>query len=224
MNRDKEALIPDIVYGELDGLAKIPNAQNNEAYSIRCEVAFQYNKTYNNSLHSFCNNINTIEGGTHEEGFRLAITKVINRYALEWKFLKDNDDKISRDDVVEGLTGIISVKHPNPQYEGQTKGKLGNTEVRQFVNGIVTQIFEKFMMENPNEGKLIVQKSLLAMDARKKSHDVREATRRKSPFESNSLPGKLADCSSRDPSITELYIVEGATAGGSARTGREREL
>lgn len=224
LNRDKEALIPDIVYGELDGLAKIPNAQNNEAYSIRCEVAFQYNKTYNNSLHSFCNNINTIEGGTHEEGFRLAITKVINRYALEWKFLKDNDDKISRDDVVEGLTGIISVKHPNPQYEGQTKGKLGNTEVRQFVNGIVTQIFEKFMMENPNEGKLIVQKSLLAMDARKKSHDVREATRRKSPFESNSLPGKLADCSSRDPSITELYIVEGDSAGGSAKTGREREF
>lgn len=224
LNRDKEALIDDIVYGELEGNAKIPNALNDESYNIRCEVAFQYNKTYNNSLHSFCNNINTIEGGTHEEGFRLALTKVFNRFALEWKYMKDGDDKITRDDVVEGLTAIISVKHPNPQYQGQTKGKLGNTEVRQFVNGIVTEIFEKFMLENPEEGKILVQKVLLAMEARKKSHEAREATRRKSPFESNSLPGKLADCSSRDPSVSEIYIVEGDSAGGSAKTGREREF
>ena len=137
--------------------------------------------------------------------------------------MKEGDDKITRDDVVEGLTAIISVKHPNPQYQGQTKGKLGNTEVRQFVNGIVSEIFEKFMLENPEEGKTLVQKVLLAMEARKKSHEAREATRRKSPFESNSLPGKLADCSSRDPSVSEIYIVEGDSAGGSAKTGRERE-
>lgn len=227
LNRDKECLIPDVIYGELTGDAKIPNANAEsdvQKYSIHCEVAFQYNKTYNNSLHSFCNNINTIEGGTHEEGFRLAITKVINRFALEWKYLKDQDDKITRDDVVEGLTGIISIKHPNPQYEGQTKGKLGNTEVRQFVNAIVTQIFEKFMLENPEEGKVIVQKTLLAAEARKKSHEAREATRRKSPFETNSLPGKLADCSCRDPLLSELFIVEGDSAGGSAKTGREREF
>ncbi|MGL4950399.1 MAG: DNA topoisomerase (ATP-hydrolyzing) subunit B [Mycoplasma sp.] len=227
LNRDKEPLIPIIIYGELSGEAKIPNAREEDQdkkYNIACEVAFQYNKTYNNSLHSFCNNINTIEGGTHEEGLRLAITKVVNRFALEWKFMKDQDDKVTRDDVVEGLTAIISIKHPNPQYEGQTKGKLGNTEVRQFVNGIVTQIFEKFMLENPNEGKIIVQKALLAAEARKKSHEAREATRRKSPFEGNSLPGKLADCSSRDPSISEIFIVEGDSAGGSAKTGREREF
>lgn len=224
LNRDKEALINDIVYGELEGKAKIPNSPNNESYNVRCEVAFQYNKTYNNSLHSFCNNINTIEGGTHEEGFRLALTKVFNRFALEWKYMKEGDDKITRDDVVEGLTAIISIKHPNPQYQGQTKGKLGNTEVRPFVNEIVTEIFEKYMLENPEEGKVLVQKVLLAMEARKKSHEAREATRRKSPFESNSLPGKLADCSSRDPSISEIYIVEGDSAGGSAKTGREREF
>ncbi len=224
LNRDKEALINDIVYGELEGKAKIPNSPTNESYNVRCEVAFQYNKTYNNSLHSFCNNINTIEGGTHEEGFRLALTKVFNRFALEWKYMKEGDDKITRDDVVEGLTAIISIKHPNPQYQGQTKGKLGNTEVRPFVNEIVTEIFEKFMLENPEEGKVLVQKVLLAMEARKKSHEAREATRRKSPFESNSLPGKLADCSSRDPSISEIYIVEGDSAGGSAKTGREREF
>ena len=227
LNRDKQPLVNDIVYGELQGEAKIPNVKENseaKSYSIRCEVAFQYNNTYNNSLHSFCNNINTIEGGTHEEGFRLAITKVINRFALEWRYMKEQDEKISRDDVVEGLTAIISIKHPNPQYEGQTKGKLGNTEVRQFVNGIVTNIFEKYMLENPEEGKIIVQKAMLAMEARKKSHEAREATRRKSPFETNSLPGKLADCSSRDPELSELFIVEGDSAGGSAKTGREREF
>ncbi len=223
LNTGKEPLIQNIVYGEITDNVRIPNHPINETYSIRVEVAFQYNKTYNNSLHSFCNNINTVEGGTHEEGFRLAVSKVINRYAFEHKFLKEGDDKISKDDVVEGLTGIISIKHPNPQYEGQTKKKLGNTEVRPFVNAIVTNIFEKYMLENPDEATIIIRKSLLAMEARKKSHEAREATRRKSPFESNSLPGKLADCSSRDSGVTELYIVEGDSAGGSAKSGRERE-
>ncbi len=227
LNRDKEALIQDVIYGEKNEKVKKANGkdpENAEEYDISCEVAFQYNRTYNNSLHSFCNNINTIEGGTHEEGFRLAITKVINRFALEWKYLKEQDEKITRDDVVEGLTAIISIKHPNPQYEGQTKAKLGNTEVRQFVNGIVTQIFEKYMLENPEEGQIIVKKAMNAMEARKKAHEAREATRRKSPFATNSLPGKLADCSNRDPELCELFIVEGDSAGGSAKTGREREF
>ncbi len=227
LNRDKEALIQDIIYGEKNEKVKKANGknpENAEEYDITCEVAFQYNRTYNNSLHSFCNNINTIEGGTHEDGFRLAITKVINRFALEWKYLKEQDEKITRDDVVEGLTAIISIKHPNPQYEGQTKAKLGNTEVRQFVNGIVTQIFEKYMLENPEEGQIIVKKAMNAMEARKKAHEAREATRRKSPFATNSLPGKLADCSNRDPELCELFIVEGDSAGGSAKTGREREF
>jgi len=224
LNQSNELLIPDIVYGEIEEKAKIPNSIKNDFYLVRCEVAFQFNKTYNNSLHSFCNNINTIEGGTHEEGFKAAITKIINRFAIEFKLSKEGDDKVSKEDILEGLVAIISIKHPNPQYEGQTKSKLGNTEVRALVNSVVTQIFEKFMLENPEEGKLIVQKCLFAMEVRRKSQEAREATRRKSPFLSSSLPGKLADCSIRDKSITELFIVEGDSAGGSAKTGRDREF
>ncbi|MDE6473314.1 MAG: DNA topoisomerase (ATP-hydrolyzing) subunit B [Ureaplasma sp.] len=227
LNSEKEVLFNDIIYGEkVDDVPVVNQARvgtEKSTYSIRCELAFQYSKNYTSSIHSFCNNINTIEGGTHEEGFLSAIVKVINKYALDKKMVKDANEKVTREDVVEGLTAIISIKHPNPQYEGQTKKKLGNSEVRKFVNTVTEEIFEKFMLENPTIAEMIVKRAFFAADARKKSQKVREEARRKSPFESNSLPGKLADCSCRDASVTELYIVEGDSAGGSAKTGRERE-
>jgi len=224
LNRDKEPLVPEIIYGEVKQKVKVPNIAEETFYDINVEVAFQYNKGYTNSLYSFCNNINTNEGGTHEEGFKFALTKVINKLCLDKKLMKEGDDKLTKDDVCEGLVAILSVKHPNPQYEGQTKRKLGNTEVRTLVNSVTTQIFEKFLNENPNEALMIAKKIMLAAEARKKSQEAREITRRKSPFESNSLPGKLADCSSKDASICELYIVEGDSAGGSAKLGRNREF
>ena len=224
LNKDKEVLTPTIVYGEVEQNVKIPNSEDNETYSIKLELAFQYNKSYNLSCYSFCNNINTTEGGTHEEGFKLAITRIINKYAIEKKFMKEQDDKLSKEDVAEGLTAIISIKHPNPQYEGQTKRKLGNSEVRQYVNKVTSDIFEKFILENPDEAKIIIQKIILAQQARKKSQEAKEAIRRKSPFDSGSLPGKLADCSTKDSSISEIYIVEGDSAGGSAKLGRNREF
>ncbi|MDR3257401.1 MAG: DNA topoisomerase (ATP-hydrolyzing) subunit B [Mycoplasmataceae bacterium] len=224
LNRDKEVMVPTIVYGEQEKAVKAPAEGKDTIYNIKVEVAFQYNKTYIPSTYSFCNNINTTEGGTHEEGFKLAITKIVNRFALEKKFLKETDEKITKDDVLEGLTAIISIKHPNPQYKGQTKGELGNTEVRPLVNEITSDIFEKYMLENPDEATLIVKKVLLAQEARRKSQEAREATRRKSPFDSGSLPGKLTDCELRDNTVTELYIVEGDSAGGSAKQGRAHEF
>lgn len=220
LNMEKEALVNTIIYGEKEETVKAANS--NEKYSIRVEIAFQYNKTYNNSTFTFCNNINTTEGGSHEEGFKFALSKVINKFAVEKKLLKDTDEKVSKEDAIEGLTAIVSIKHPNPQYEGQTKRKLGNSEVRPLVNNITTEIFEKYFLENPDDATVIIKKCLLAMEARKKSFEAREATRRKSPFESNSLPGKLADCSTKDRDISELYIVEGDSAGGSAKLGRDR--
>ncbi len=224
LNRDKEKLVPSIVYGEEEAKVKIPNSLQDESYNIKVEVAFQYNKTYNNSCYSFCNNINTIEGGTHEEGFRLALVKILNRFAVEKKFIKESDEKFTKDDVVEGLTAIVSVKHPNPQYEGQTKRKLGNTEVRPFVNKVTSDVFEKYVLENPDDAIIIIKKIMLAQEARRKSQEAKDATRRKSPFDSASLPGKLADCSTKDHTISELYIVEGDSAGGSAKLGRNREF
>ncbi|GHU33571.1 hypothetical protein FACS1894166_09340 [Bacilli bacterium] len=224
LNRDKETLVPTIVYGEQEKTVKAPNEGTNISYNIRVEIAFQYNRTYANSVYSFCNNIHTTEGGTHEEGFRLAITKIINRFAIEKKFMKEEDEKLTKDDVLEGLTAIISVKHPNPQYKGQTKGELGNTEVRPLVNEITSNIFEKYMLENPDEAAVIIKKVLLAQEARKKSQEAREATRRKSPFDSGALPGKLTDCELKDNTVTELYIVEGDSAGGSAKQGRAHEF
>ncbi|MDE5617405.1 MAG: DNA topoisomerase (ATP-hydrolyzing) subunit B [Ureaplasma sp.] len=230
INEQKEPLYDEIIYGDkteivqaITGNEKIGISKID--YSIRCEFAFQYNKTYNSSIHTFCNNINTSEGGTHEEGFSLALVRIINNYAIEKKWIKDpNKEKVNKEDVLEGLTAIISIKHPNPQYEGQTKKKLGNSEVRKFVNNVVSELFEKFLLENPNLAEIIIKKIQAAAETRKRSQEFKEATRRKSPFESNSLPGKLADCSSRDASVTELYLVEGDSAGGSAKTGREREF
>jgi DNA gyrase subunit B len=194
--------------------------ESGKVYRVMGEIAFQYNKTYNNSCYSFCNNIRTAEGGTHEEGFKLALVRLLNKFAVEKKLMKEQDDKISKDDVLEGLTAIISIKHPNPQYKGQTKGELGNTEVRPFVNDITSLILEKFILENPDEAVVIIKKVLFAKEARIKSLEAREATRRKSPFDSGSLPGKLSDCSSKNAEISEVYIVEGDSAGGSAKMGR----
>ena len=190
---------------------------------ISVEGVIQYNEGYLPSLYSFCNNINTKEGGTHEEGFRLAIVRVINNYAREKKFLKDNEENLQYDDVKEGMTAIISIKHPDPQYEGQTKGKLGNSEVRKIVSSIFGEQIQRFLLENPNEAKIIVEKALLANKARLAAKRAREQTRRKGALEFSTLPGKLADCSSKDASLCEMFIVEGDSVGGSAKQGRVRE-
>lgn len=190
---------------------------------IQVEIAMQYNESYNANIFSFCNNINTHEGGTHEEGFRMALSRIINQYARDKKYLK-NDESFSQDDVKEGLTAIISVKHPNPQYEGQTKTKLGNSEVRKIVNNILKEQLERFFLENPDISKIIVDKALMASKARLAAKKARELTRRKGALEISSLPGKLADCSSKDASLSELFIVEGDSAGGSAKSGRNSKF
>lgn len=220
INQEKEPLYELVTSTEATRVTKIAGLDDPAPISI--ELAFQYNKSYNHSIYSFCNNINTSEGGCHEEGFKFAFVKTINTYAVEKKYLKDKDDKISKEDIAEGLTAIISIKHPNPIYEGQTKRKLGGNDVRPIISEMTQEILTKFLLENPTEADLILKKCILAKEARKKSQDVREATRRKSPFETNSLPGKLADCSTKDPEISELYIVEGDSAGGSAKIGRDR--
>lgn len=209
LNENKEVLFDDVVY--VEGIDE----------DITIEVALQYNESFSTNLYSFCNNINTHEGGTHEEGFKLALTRVINNYAKNHNMLKNNDDSIGKDDVKEGLTAIISVKHPNPQYEGQTKTKLGNSEVRQITSKVFGNVFERYLLENPNNARIIIEKAMMAQRARVAAKKARELTRRKGALEVSSLPGKLADCSSRDASISELYIVEGNSAGGSAKQGRD---
>ena len=189
---------------------------------ISVEIAMQYNDGYQPNIYSFCNNINTHEGGTHEEGFRLALTRVINNYAKSHNFLKDKDDSLSGDDCREGLTAIVSVKHPDPQYEGQTKTKLGNSEVRKIVSNIAGEQINRFFLENPDVAKAIVEKAEIASKARIAAKKARELTRRKSALDGiSSLPGKLTDCSSKDASECEIYIVEGDSAGGSAKQGRD---
>lgn len=186
------------------------------------EIALQYNDTYNDLILSFANNIHTPDGGTHETGFKNALTKVINNYGKKFGYLKD-DDKLLGDDVREGLTAIVSVKLTNCEFEGQTKGRLGNPEVRPFVDKIVTEKLMNYFEENPTVAKAIFDKSVQAQKAREAAKKARELTRRKSAIESSSLPGKLADCSERDASLTEIYIVEGDSAGGSAKEGRDRK-
>ena len=184
------------------------------------EVAMQYNTGYNDNIYSFVNNINTHDGGTHEEGVRRALTRVINNYAKNHKILKDKDDSLTGDDVKEGLTMIVSCKHPNPQFEGQTKGRLGNSEVRKLADNVFAEGFERFLMENPTEARLIVDKAMLASRARMAAKKAREATR-KSDLTIGNFFGKLTDCKSKDPSVSEIFIVEGDSAGGSAKKGRD---
>ena len=184
----------------------------------------QYNSGYAENLFSFANNINTYEGGTHESGFKTALTRVVNDYGRKKGSLKEGDQNLSGDDVREGLTAIISIKHPDPQFEGQTKTKLGNSEVSTITNSLFSEGFQRFLLENPSVANKIIDKSLVAAQARMAAKNARELTRRKSVLEVSSLPGKLADCSSRDPAISELYIVEGDSAGGSAKSGRDRHF
>lgn len=219
INKNKTLLFDDVIYCE--GREQVDIGGGEKGY-IYAEIAMQYNDGYSANVFSFCNNVNTHEGGTHEEGFRLAITRVVNNYARENKFLKDNEESLTADDVKEGLTAIISVRHPNPQYEGQTKTKLGNSEVRKIVSGIVGEQFNRFLLENPKLARLIVAKVLSAANARLAARTAREQVRRKGSLELTTLPGKLADCSSKNPEECELFIVEGNSAGGSAKDGRNR--
>ena len=182
----------------------------------------QYNDGYAPNIYSFCNNVHTHEGGMHEAGFQLAIGRVINAYARDNKLLKEGEENLTIDDIKEGLTAIISVKHPNPQFEGQTKTKLGNSEVRKILSNIVGDQLNRFLMENPKTARLIIDKCIMAANARLAARKARESVR-KGALELTTLPGKLADCLSRDPEKCELYIVEGNSAGGSAKNGRDRE-
>lgn len=191
---------------------------------IHVEVALQYNDGYTENIYSFANNINTHEGGTHESGFKSALTRIINDYSRKMGFVKENESNLTGDDVREGLTAIISVKIPEPQFEGQTKTKLGNSEVRGLVESLFSEKLQQFLDENPGVSRKVMEKSLQAARAREAARKARELTRRKSALEVSSLPGKLADCSSKDASISEIYIVEGDSAGGSAKQGRDRHF
>jgi DNA gyrase subunit B len=194
-----------------------------EMEGIVAEVAMQYNTGYNTALYSFANNINTHEGGTHEEGYRTTLTRILNLYGREKNIFK-KDESLTGEDTREGLTAIISVKHPDPQFEGQTKTKLGNSEVRRIVSQITSDGLERFLNENPSNAKMIIEKALLASRARLAAKKAREATRRKNPLDSLGFASKLADCRTKDPVASEIYIVEGDSAGGSAKQGRDSEF
>ena len=208
LNQNKTPIHEDIIHvqGEEDG--------------VFFEVAMQYNDGYTDNIYSFVNNINTHDGGTHEEGVRRALTRVINNYARKINALKEKDDSLTGDDVKEGLTMIVSCKHPNPQFEGQTKTKLGNSEVRKLADSVFSKGFERFLMENPQDAKIIIDKCILASRARLAAKRARETTR-KSDLAITNFFGKLSDCKSKDPSISEIFIVEGDSAGGSAKKGRD---
>lgn len=210
LNRSKTPLYEQIIYceGMKDGVA--------------VEIAMQHNDSYSDNTYGFVNNITTPEGGTHVEGFRAALTKTFNDYAKKNKLIKENEPKLSGEDIREGLTAIISVKIEDPQFEGQTKQKLGNSEARGAVNSILSTQLEIFLEQNPNVAKMTVEKSVMAQRAREAARKARDLTRRKSALEGMSLPGKLADCSDKDPAKCEIYIVEGDSAGGSAKTARDR--
>ena len=209
LNKNKTPIHEEIIHlsGEEDG--------------VFLEVAMQYNNGYTDSIYSFVNNINTHDGGTHEEGVRRALTRIINSYAKKNNFLKDKDESLTGDDVKEGLTMIVSCKHPNPQFEGQTKGRLGNSEVRKIADSVFAEGFETFLLENPDEAKIIVEKTMTAARARVAAKRARELTRRKSDLDPINFGGKLVDCKDKDPSVCEIFLVEGDSAGGSAIKGRD---
>lgn len=212
VNKNKEPMQKEVIYFE----------DVKDESSV--EVAIQYNNTYVENIFSYANNIHTIEGGMHETGFKSALTKVFNDYARRYRLLKENEKNLSGEDVREGLTAVISVKIKDPQFEGQTKTKLGNSEVRGLVEGIVSEKLETYLEENPNVAKKIIDKAIMASRAREAARKAREITRRKSALDSLALPGKLADCSDKNPENTEIYIVEGDSAGGSAKQGRDRKF
>ena len=220
INNHKTRLFDEVIYCE--GTAPITLASGSEAH-VYAEIAMQYDDGYSSNVYSFCNNVHTHEGGMHETGFRDAIRRVVNAYARQNKFLKDGEDDLTVDDITEGLTCVISVKHPNPQFEGQTKTKLGNSEVRKIVSQIVGDQLNRFLLEDPRLARIIMEKIVTAANARLAARKAREEIRRKGGLELNTLPGKLADCSSKKPEECELYIVEGNSAGGSAKNGRNRE-
>lgn len=212
LNTNKSTIHPNVIdfEGDRDG--------------IFIEIAMQYNDGFSENVYSFANNINTIEGGTHLSGFRAALTRTINDYARRSGLIKENEDNLSGDDVREGLTAVISVKVPNPQFEGQTKTKLGNSEVKGIADTLISEGLRIYLEEHPVDGKKIIEKALLASRAREAARKARELTRRKNALEVSSLPGKLADCSERNPEMTEIYLVEGDSAGGSAKSGRDRRF
>ncbi|MGO3198220.1 DNA topoisomerase (ATP-hydrolyzing) subunit B [Vagococcus salmoninarum] len=212
LNANKTVLFDEPIYTE------------GEQQDIMVEVAIQYTDGYHTNLLSFANNIHTYEGGTHEFGFRTALTRVINDYGRKQKIIKENEENLSGEDVREGITAVVSIKHPEPQFEGQTKTKLGNSEVRTVTDRLFSEAFNKFLLENPTVAKKVVEKGVLASKARMAAKRAREVTRRKGALEISNLPGKLSDCSSRDPKKSELFIVEGDSAGGSAKQGRDREF
>lgn len=212
LNHEREALNPDPIYVEREVDGNV------------IECAIQYNDGFNESVFTFANSINTIDGGSHLTGFRTALTSVLNKYARQAKVLKDNDPNLTGDDVREGLVAVVSVKLPEPQFEGQTKTRLGNLEVTAQVQSVVSDALTQHLEENPSDGRKIVEKCLTASRAREAARKARDLVQRKSALESGSLPGKLADCSSRDPDEAEIFIVEGDSAGGSAKQGRDRKI
>ncbi|WP_323707085.1 DNA topoisomerase (ATP-hydrolyzing) subunit B [Mammaliicoccus vitulinus] len=209
LNKSKEVLYDEPIY------------IHDSKEDVEVEISIQHNSGFATTLLTYANNIHTYEGGTHEDGFKRALTRVINSYGLKNKLLKESEEKLSGEDVREGMTAIVSIKHSDPQFEGQTKTKFGNSEVRQIVDKLFSELFERFLLENPNVARIIVDKGVMASRARLAAKKAREVTRRKSALEVSSLPGKLADCSSKKPEECELYIVEGDSAGGSAKLGRD---
>ncbi|GAA6819460.1 DNA topoisomerase (ATP-hydrolyzing) subunit B [Helicobacter pylori] len=211
LNENKEPIHPEPIY--------VHEAKDD----IEVEIALQYNNGFATNLLTYANNIHTYEGGTHEDGFKRALSRVLNSYGIKSKIIKEDKDKLSGEDTREGLTAVVSIKHGDPQFEGQTKTKLGNSEVRQVVDKLFSELFERFLYENPNVARIIVEKGIMASRARIAAKKAREVTRRKTALEVSSLPGKLADCSSKDPNRSEIFIVEGDSAGGSTKSGRDSE-
>lgn len=217
LNKGKKLTIPNVIYAEGTFKDRVLNAEN-----VMVEVAMQYNETYTSNIVSYANNIQTADGGTHEQGFYDALTRIYNKYAEDDKLFKNKDEKISREDVKDGLVAIISIKHTDPIFEGQTKGKLENKDARIATNKVISEALEKYMAENPDHSRAIIEKCLMTQRARIATNAARDASRKKDGLDLGNLPGKLADCTTKNAEISELFIVEGNSAGGSAKMGRDR--